>query len=224
MKNFSIISAVKYYLYSIPRLVTSFNFWVVIQLIYKSKVKITVKRNSSYYIRNLMDLWTLKEVIIDDVYKLGEWRDLEKVIDIGAALGDFSISASKISDEVFAFESDSSLVNLIKQNLKLNNVKNVTPVHLKVDSLDKLFDKYKIGKCDFLKIDCEGAEYPIFSNSSNDILDGINRISMEAHLFKPNHNILLKKLLDRFEGRGFKVIVEKNPVHNYLLYVYAQRD
>ena len=51
-----------------------------------------------------MDIWTLKETLIDKQYE--KFNKIEKddlVIDIGAAIGDFSISASKRANKVIAY-------------------------------------------------------------------------------------------------------------------------
>jgi FkbM family methyltransferase len=72
---------------------------------------------------------------------------------------------------------------------------------IKIDtiSLKDVFDKNKIEKCDFLKMDCEGAEYEILYKTPKKYLDKIKSISMEYH---KNGNI--KDLRDFLEKKGFK--------------------
>ena len=48
-------------------------------------------------------------------------------------------------------------------------------------TLDSIMDDLRIGKCDFLKMDCEGAEYEILRNTSRRTFRKIGRISMECH-------------------------------------------
>lgn len=48
-------------------------------------------------------------------------------------------------------------------------------------SLDSLLDKYEVERCDFLKIDCEGAEYAIFDGLSDQGWSRIAKISAEYH-------------------------------------------
>ncbi len=48
-------------------------------------------------------------------------------------------------------------------------------------TLQNIFEKYKIEKIDFLKMDCEGAEFEIVMNTPSIILDKIQKISMEIH-------------------------------------------
>ena len=46
-------------------------------------------------------------------------------------------------------------------------------------TLDEIFDRYAIARCKLLKIDCEGAEHEILTNTS--VLDGVEWLSGEFH-------------------------------------------
>lgn len=72
---------------------------------------------------------------------------------------------------------------------------------ISVISLDDLFSKYNIEHCDFLKIDCEGAEYPIFYSSSISTLNKIDTISMEFHDVEGPNNTGLK-LAEYLNSKG----------------------
>jgi len=48
-------------------------------------------------------------------------------------------------------------------------------------SLKEIFEKNKITRCDFLKMDCEGCEYQIFAKTPKQILQRINHLVMEYH-------------------------------------------
>ena len=48
-------------------------------------------------------------------------------------------------------------------------------------TLKDVFEKNKIGACDFLKIDCEGAEYEILYNTPLKYLEKIKSITLEYH-------------------------------------------
>jgi len=65
-------------------------------------------------------------------------------------------------------------------------------------ALKDFFDGNGISKVDFLKIDCEGAEYEILYNCPQDVLRKIGKISMEYH----NLNRMLEK-------RGLKASAPK---------------
>src|SRR5208283_3880712 len=51
-------------------------------------------------------------------------------------------------------------------------------------TLDSLLRDLYIERCDFLKMDCEGAEYEILSSTSPDSFRKIARISMECHAYR----------------------------------------
>jgi FkbM family methyltransferase len=48
-------------------------------------------------------------------------------------------------------------------------------------TLADVFAEHQIERCNFLKIDCEGAEYEILYNTPKHIFDRIDRIAMEYH-------------------------------------------
>jgi FkbM family methyltransferase len=47
-------------------------------------------------------------------------------------------------------------------------------------TLDDIFERFSLAKIDYLKMDCEGADYEIFENAKSRFRQ-INRISMETH-------------------------------------------
>lgn len=76
--------------------------------------------------------------------------------------------------------------------------------------LEDVFLAHGIERCDFLKVDCEGAEYEILLSTPPEILSRIDRIAMEVHEV-PGHEIAeLRALLER---NGFVVVDEgKSPL------------
>lgn len=178
-----------------------------------------------------MDLWTLKEVIADDVYQLknfvannveveGGRRDV--LIDIGASIGDFAVLAEKAKfKKIVAYEPDKDRTNLCKKNLKLNKCTRVELFTKEAKSLDEIFKTHQLKHCDFLKIDCEGYEYQILKKSNKSIKK-VRFIAMEAHLF--NKSMLrnfnwLKKMLQQ---NGFSISIIPNPVHQNICYLFAE--
>lgn len=70
-------------------------------------------------------------------------------------------------------------------------------------TLKKVFDEYKIQKCDFLKIDCEGEEYKILTKLPASYLKRIDKISLEFH-----HPVIDEIKLARYLSRhGFRVTI-----------------
>lgn len=79
--------------------------------------------------RTAMDIWSLKETMLDHFYeKFGfEIQDGWTVIDIGGGIGDFTILASyqHPKNKVFAFEPTPSSYALLQENLQTNRISNV---------------------------------------------------------------------------------------------------
>jgi FkbM family methyltransferase len=48
-------------------------------------------------------------------------------------------------------------------------------------TLPEVFDDYRLGRCDLLKMDCEGAEFGILYACPPELLGRIDRIAMEVH-------------------------------------------
>lgn len=218
----NILTATHYYLTSIITLLKETNFWSIPIAIVKDKTLIKTKQNK-FIVRDLMDIWTLKETTIDQQYEI--FRKVKKgdlVIDIGAAFGDFSIYASKKAKHVYSYEIDKNRLTLLKKNISLNKVKNINIFNKKVTSVDQILKEQKISKCDFFKIDCEGSEYPILLKSSLKSLKKIKYLAGEVHLFNDEMISAHTKLIQLFKKANFEVIEKNNQVHSYIRYLYAK--
>ena len=92
-------------------------------------------------------------------------------------------------------------------------------------SLDKIIEKMNIAKIDFLKIDCEGAEYDLFRTLSDNSFSKIEKIILEFHHFRKDHHY--NELVEILELKGFKVQVIKR-FYEYYGYkigsIYAKRN
>lgn len=78
----------------------------------------------------------------------------------------------------------------------------VEEIEMETIKIDQLFEENKIRSCDFLKMDCEGAEYDILLNASDQTLKKINKIAISVH----NVNGYTGKTLQGFlEKKGFDV-------------------
>jgi FkbM family methyltransferase len=100
------------------------------------------------------------------------------------------------------------------------NTEKGLPVHAL--SLADAFAMLKMESCDLLKLDCEGAEYPILFDTSASVLELIDHIVMEYHdnVAQYNHNDLTRFLNER----GFQVQTFPNPVHSHIGYLRAVRN
>ena len=71
-------------------------------------------------------------------------------------------------------------------------------------SLSDIFIDNGIKECDFLKLDCEGAEYEIIESLPSDLFTKINKTAIEYHMVdtKPE---LLEQLINKFKQFSFSV-------------------
>lgn len=170
-----------------------------------------------------MDIWTLKEVILDKQYeRFTKLPTRGTIIDIGGAIGEFALYAAKQKNTVYAYEIDNERVNLFKKNLALNHAEHVTLHHTKATSLDTIFKENKIKRCHLLKIDCEGDEYPIFQNTSDQTLKKIDSMTMEVHFFNSEMQVSYEKLRKRLQ-KYFTLHYFPNQVHEYIGYLACQK-
>jgi len=84
------------------------------------------------------------------------------------------------------------------------------------DTLENIFKDENIDICEFLKSDCEGGEYDIFTNTPDDVISKIRKIAMEAHFMRP-----YKILVDFFEKKGFEVTTSTNRVPTGAMMLFA---
>ena len=115
----------------------------------------------------------------------------------GAGLTLLFIVASFVSAWISVlFGSIISLIWLIPSILgAFHGYKNVE--HISNDDL-------LIEKCDFLKLDCEGAEYEIIELLSKNYLQKIEKTVIEYHMFDTQPD-LLKKLQNTLENNSFEL-------------------
>ena len=151
---------------------------------------------------------TIEEVFSE--YKFNDIREDDIVLDIGANVGGFSLFVSKFTKHVYAVEP--MLFHVIKHNVSLNRIENMTVIDAALGegelnipwegfenriivgkSLTELIQMCG-GKVDFIKTDCEGAEWCITPEE----LKGIRRIEAEVHEFDGTHKLEdFLKMLDK---------------------------
>ncbi len=90
-------------------------------------------------------------------------------------------------------------------------------INIQTTSLGDFLADKNINKVDFLKMDCEGAEYEIFYSCSDETLNKIDKISMEYHNVDTEKNV--SRIKSFLEAKGFRVLI-KNRGDNML---YAKR-
>lgn len=168
-----------------------------------------------------------KETFQDKIYeRFFEVEENDVVIDIGASVGPFSYSIlEKKPKVILALEPSEKEFTTLVKNTKGTNVIPILKGISKIDgqtrndfiyssdknmegiSFTKLLKLYDIQKVDFLKTDCEGGEYDIFTeNNFTFIQKNVRKISGEWHLsnevlknkFKNFRDLYLKNF-DNFE-------------------------
>lgn len=73
-------------------------------------------------------------------------------------------------------------------------------------SLSEIFDRFKVAHCDFLKLDCEGAEYEILGALPEPYWQRIGKISMEYHGKDIEEaRVKVGGLCDLLRRRGFRI-------------------
>jgi FkbM family methyltransferase len=83
-----------------------------------------------------------------------------------------------------------------------NHLQNKTTV--KTITLAEILESNKINKVDLLKVDAEGAEYPILLNTSPKVLQKINKIILEYHDYL-NHGYNYQDIKHHLKSNGFEV-------------------
>jgi hypothetical protein len=157
-------------------------------------------------------------------YRFDDIRPEDRVLDIGANVGGFCIRAARISGHVTAVEPVTTPPLL--ENILLNNVSvqvitgalgSGKPAGIAWDDCRVVSPTYLLrdlinmsGGCDFLKCDCEGAEWFIDPRE----LENVRRIEMEIHLppISGPPNPALLEYISRF----YDFEIDRKPCHDIL--------
>jgi len=93
---------------------------------------------------------------------------------------------------------------------------------VKIDStsLQNFFDENKIDHCDFIKLDCEGAEYEIIRNLPVEYFQKINKFVIEYHM-ADTHPELLIELKKTLSEQNFKIETKK--LFSDIGFLYAKK-
>lgn len=257
-----------YYFASVPTLLKGIVNWPIairmfLGLPVRQPVVIELKNGNRFKVRTGMDIWIIKETCLDRDYERNSVpiKDGWVVIDIGAGLGDFTITVAREhpNSVVYAYEPFPESFALLQENIKLNQVSNVRafpyavgkrsePMRLDTttriavqystariatspnpetvqvpgQSLADIFFIERLSQCDFLKVDCEGAEYDIFLYTNEETLRKIRRVCLEYHdgVTAFSHTDLIRL----FKENGFQVKIHPNPAHSNLGLLYASRQ
>lgn len=104
-------------------------------------------------------------------------------------------------------------------SLYLKTENNDSFVDIPTISYNSMIENYKLDKIDYLKLDCEGAEYDILFNASKQAISKIEKIVMECHPHKDNTK---EKMIEFLKDSGFELIID-NSAQTTELMIYAKR-
>jgi FkbM family methyltransferase len=100
---------------------------------------IRLRNGCRFAVRSFMDLWIVKETCLDRDYErdLPPFGENWRIVDIGAGLGDFTVSAARNHPHrrIAAFEPFDESFRLLQENLRLNGIGNVQPFPCAVGSV-----------------------------------------------------------------------------------------
>lgn len=124
-----------------------------------------------------------------------ELNKMENVVPINKAIAkesgirEFALSPDDPAGHAIPYEETN------RQKIKVQTI-----------NLDDFVKENNINKIDFLKMDCEGAEYEILFNCSSETLQKIGKISMEYHDVDSKRTVAhIKNFLEKFR---FSVLVK----------------
>lgn len=95
-----------------------------------------------------------------------------------------------------------------------------TSVEINCEILNDVLVENRIGTCDLLKLDCEGAEYDIIFSLNQDSIKRIKYIVLEYH-HTPNYQG--KDLIGCLKNQGYQVKIIPNKINKNYGFIYARK-
>lgn len=137
-------STIIYYIKSFTTLLLKTNWWIALELFFFKPQLLKIRGEKfQFFVDNLMDIWTIKEVIIDDCYEIRHTSRLDVVFDIGTGVGDFSVILSKNAGKILTYDPDENRAKLSARNIKHNRCRNVFFQKKFITSLSEIFQEEK---------------------------------------------------------------------------------
>jgi FkbM family methyltransferase len=117
---------------------------------------------------------------------------------------------------------------LSKEDMNHSLTKAIEPTGLtqkvQTSTLEQIFQKNRIMRCDLLKMDCEGCEYKIVESTSKELFSKIDRIFLEYHDWdQTGHHAKSNELQKHLQKMGYKVQRFPNAKMAELGYLWATK-
>lgn len=113
---------------------------------------------------------------------------------------------------------------LSKEDLNHSLVKAIEPTDavqtVQATTLERIFEKNRLTSCDLLKLDCEGSEFAILPNTSDEVLKKIRHIFLEYHDWTDPTGS--DRLMSFLVSKGFKVNKFPNAKMKELGFLWAE--
>jgi len=143
------------------------------------------------------------------VYSIEPYKESFKILEKNLKLNNltnvksFHAAISKVTEQITLYiDKKNHIGNSIFETDETTESKKVDSFSLK-----DFVNNNKIEKIDFLKIDCEGAEFEILLNFDKELMKKINKISAEVH--ENGNTGSLDELVDFLRKNNFKVSTSK---------------
>lgn len=136
----------------------------------------------------------------------------------------YNISQNQIKNifsNNFAISGSNDTVTLyINPDNTAHSICDSTSKSIQVQSrtLQNIFDSNKLEICDYLKLDCEGAEYEIIESLPSEYFKKIKQIYIEYH-FSDSKRDMLNNMIKKLEQMSFSII--KEPLEQGMGSIYA---
>ena len=128
----------------------------------------------------------------------------------------FNLAVSNEQNKIKIFlNEDDAGHSIIQSQTKFETIDSI--------SLKNIIDIHNIRKCNFLKIDCEGAEFKILEYLPDENFDKIEKIVIEYHIFNNDFN-LYEKMKKRLQNLNFEITIKEHSNELGLLYAIQKNE
>jgi len=135
----------------------------------------------------------------------------ENLRDYSPELHQVALNGDSGTIELFDFGEESSACHSI-YHLGRSDAK---PIEVQSITLEELMQRSNISHIDFLKMDCQGAEYQVFFTMRRSIQQKINYIAMEVHNSISNQHETIGKI-PRALGKKIKLFRKLSSTHQII--------